>query len=445
MSLAASPVPMLASHQLLVFLLQMALLLAAATVLGTLAARLGLPAVVGELTGGVLLGPSLLGHLAPRLTTWLFPPSAGQTHLLDAVGQLGVILLVGVTGADLDMRMIRPIMRTVGRISVLSLAIPFGLGLAGGFLTPAAVLPYHIDRRIFALLLAVSLSVSAIPVIAKTLNDMRLMHRDLGQLILATATVDDAVAWFGLSVVSAMAVTGAASAKFAVSALYLGGFLMAAIVIGRPLVRMAAARTVRFSEPAAALTAVTFLVILLGGAVSDVLGFEAVFGAFVAGTLLTAADVSRIVLTRLKTFVMAVLAPIFLASAGLRMDVTTLRHPAAIVTALVLLVTAIIGKFAGAYAGGRLSRLGTYESIALGAGLNSRGVVQIVIAMAGLRLGLFSITVYTVLLVVSIGTSIMTAPMLRLSMRHIAEQDHEQRRRIEFSPEDQLQTATVTG
>ena len=443
MSLAASPVPMLASHQLLVFLLQVALLLAAATALGILAARLGLPAVVGELIAGVLLGPSLLGHLAPRLTTWLFPPTAGQTHLLDAVGQLGAILLVGMTGADLDTRMLRPIMGTVGRISALSLVIPFGLGLVCGFLTPAALLPHHTDRRIFALLLAVALSVSAIPVIAKTLSDMRLMHRDLGQLILATATVDDAVAWFGLSVVSAMAVTGLTGAKFAVSALYLAGFLMAAIAIGRPLMRVAATRTVRFKEPAAVLTVMAFLVILLGGAVTDALGFEAVFGAFIAGTLLTAADVSRIVLARLKTVVMAVLAPIFLASAGLRMDVTTLRHPAAIVTTVALLAMAVIGKFVGGYAGGRLSRMGVYESMALGSGLNSRGVVQIVIAMAGLRLGLFSITVYTILLVVAVGTSIMTAPMLRLSMKRIAEQDHEQRRRIEFSPEDQLEAATV--
>jgi Kef-type K+ transport system membrane component KefB len=436
---------MLASHQLLVFLLQVVLLLAAATVLGILAARLGLPAVVGELMAGVLLGPSLLGHLAPRFTTWLFPPSAGQAHLLDAVGQLGAILLVGVIGADLDTRMIRPIMGTVGRISVLSLAIPFGLGLACGFLTPTALIPYHTDRRAFALLLAVALSVSAIPVIAKTLNDMRLMHRDLGQLILATATVDDAVAWFGLSVVSAMAVAGATGAKFAVSALCLGGFLVAALVIGRPLVRLAVARTARFSEPAGVLTAVAFLVILLGGAASDALGFEAVFGAFVAGTLLTAADVSRVVLARLKTIVMAVLAPVFLASAGLRMDVTTLRHPAVIATTLVLLVTAVIGKFAGGYAGGRFSRLGAYESMAVGAGLNSRGVVQIVIAMAGLRLGLFSITVYTILLVVAVGTSIMTVPMLRFAMKHITEQEHEQRRRIEFLPEDQIQTATVAG
>ena len=333
----------------------------------------------------------------------------------------------------------------MGRISALSLVIPFGLGLACGFLIPAALLPHHTDRRMFALLLAVALSVSAIPVIAKTLSDMRLMHRDLGQLILATATVDDAVAWFGLSVVSAMAVTGVTGAKFAVSALYLGGFLVAAIAIGRPLVRMAATRTARFSEPAAALTVVAFLVILLGGAITDALGFEAVFGAFIAGTLLTAADVSRIVLARLRTVVMAVLAPIFLASAGLRMDVTTLRHPAAIVTTIALLAMAVIGKFAGGYAGGRLSRLGVHESMALGSGLNSRGVVQIVIAMAGLRLGLFSITVYTILLVVAVGTSIMTAPMLRFSMKHIAEQDHEQRRRIELSPEDQLEAATVSS
>jgi Kef-type K+ transport system membrane component KefB len=442
MSLPAGPVPMLASHQLLVFLLQVALLLAAAAALGALATRLGLPAVAGELLAGVLIGPSLLGHLAPGLTSWLFPHTAAQAHLLDAVGQLGAILLVGVTGADLDTRTIRPVLAKVGRIGALSLVIPFGLGLACGFLVPSALLPPHIHRYMFSLLLAVALSVSAMPVIAKTLSDMRLIHRDLGQLILTTATVDDAVAWFGLSVVSAMAVTGLTAAKLGVSALYLGGFVAAAIVVGRPAVRLAATRSARYHDPAAALTVLAFLVILLGGAITDALGFEPVFGAFVAGTLLTAADVSRVVLARLRTFVMAVLAPLFLASAGLRMDLTVLWHPVAIMTTLALIVIAVIGKFAGGYAGGRISRLGVYESMAVGSGLNSRGVVQIVIALAGLRLGLFSPAVYTILLVIAVGTSIMAAPMLRFSMQHIAEHEHEQRRRAELSPVDQLEAAT---
>jgi Kef-type K+ transport system membrane component KefB len=139
---------------------------------------------------------------------------------------------------------------------------------------------------------------------------------------------------------------------------------------------------------------------------------------------------------------MAVLAPVFLAGAGLRMDVTVLWHPVAIVTTLALIVIAVVGKFAGGYAGGRLSRLGVYESMAVGSGLNSRGVVQIIIALAGLRLGLFSPAVYTILLVMAVGTSIMAAPMLRFSMKHVAEHEHEQQRRAELSPDDQLEVAT---
>jgi Kef-type K+ transport system membrane component KefB len=434
--MATNPVPMLTSHQLLIFLLQVLLLLATATTLGAVATRMRLPAVVGELIAGVLLGPSLLGHLLPRLSKWVFPVNVSQTHLLDVVGQLGAILLVGIIGADLDVRMFRPRIGTVGRVSTLSLAVPFALGFVTGMLVPSALLPPHVDRRLFALLLAVALSVSAIPVIAKTLSDMRLLHRDIGQLILATATVDDAVAWLGLSVVSALAVTGTTVGKFATSVLYLAGFLAVAIVLGPRLLRLAAARTARFSEPTSALTALAFLVILIGGAITDALRFEAVFGAFVAGTVLAAADVSRVVLARLRTIVMAVFAPLFLAGAGLRMNVTTLGHPVVIITTVAILAIAVTTKFAGAYAGARLSGLGSAESTALGAGLNSRGVVQIVIALTGLQLGLFSLTVYTILLVVAIGTSIMAAPLLRFAVRDIAEQEHEANRRARLSPHD---------
>lgn len=438
-----SPLPTLTSHQMLIFLLEVLLLLATATALGALATRLRLPAVAGELLAGALLGPSLLGHLLPAFNTWLFPPNATQSHLLDVVGQFGAILLVGVIGADLDVRMLRPIVGTVGRISALSLVIPFGLGFAGGFLIPATLVPQHTDRLVFALLLAVALSVSAIPVIAKTLSDMRLMHRDISQVILAAATVDDAVAWFGLSVVSALAASGLSAARFGTTALYLFGFLAVAITLGPRLVRLAAALASRFSEPTSALTAIAFLVIIVGGASTDALRFEAVFGAFVAGTLLSAADVSRVVLERLRTVVMAVFAPLFLATAGLRMDVISLAHPVAIVTTLAVLATAVVSKFGGAFAGGRLSGLGVPESIALGAGLNSRGVVQIVIALTGLQLRLISLPIYTILLVVAIGTSIMTAPLLRIAVRDIPEQEHEERRQVRLSPEEYPALATI--
>ena len=235
----SSPLPTLAPHMLLVFLLQVSLLLLVALALGRLAVRFGLPALVGELLTGVLLGPSLLGTLTPGLMSWVLPADVDQLHLLDAVGQLGVLLLVGVTGAQLDLTMLRRRGATGLRISLSGLLLPLGLGIAAGFMVPAALLANSSERGVFGLFLGVAMCVTAIPVIAKTLADMGLLHRDVGQLTLTAGMVDDAVGWFLLSVVSAAATTGVRAGAVSLSLLHLVAFLAVAWFAGRPLVRWA--------------------------------------------------------------------------------------------------------------------------------------------------------------------------------------------------------------
>src|SRR5712691_1857692 len=181
----AAPVQPLASHQLLVFILQVAVLLGLAFGLGRLAERLRLPAVVGELLAGVVLGPSLLGMLAPGGGHWLMPPVPSQMDLLDAAGQIGVLLLVGLTGTHLDLAMLRRRRVTAARISIAGLVVPLGLGIGLGTLLPASLVPDGVNRGVFALFLGVAMCVTAVPVIAKTLSDLRLLHRDVGQLTLA--------------------------------------------------------------------------------------------------------------------------------------------------------------------------------------------------------------------------------------------------------------------
>jgi Kef-type K+ transport system membrane component KefB len=411
--------PPLGAEPLLHLLLQLGVLLAVALCLGRLARRVGLPAIVGELLTGVLLGPSLLGWAAPGFAAWFLPQRAEQAHLLDAVGQLGVLLLVGLTGAHLDGRLLRRRSTTVLRVSLGGLVVPFGLGLAAGFLVPAALVDGAGDRHTFAVFVGVAMCVSAIPVIAKTLNDMNLMHRDIGQLTLASATIDDAVGWFLLSLVSAMAVGGPLSGDLTVSALCLAGFVLVAATVGRPAVRsvLRLAGRAPDSGPTAATAAV---VILLSAAASHALGLEPVFGAFVAGMLIgapRAVDPAR--LAPLHTVVMSVLAPIFLACAGLRVDLTALADPAVLVAGGCLLAIAVFGKFAGAYTGARLSRLTHWEGIALGAGLNARGVVEIVVASVGLRLGVLTTATYTIVVLIAVFTSVMAPPMLRWSMRRV--------------------------
>ncbi|MBP2336650.1 Kef-type K+ transport system membrane component KefB [Saccharothrix coeruleofusca] len=421
----------MSQHVLLVFLLQLAVLLVVAFALGRLACRLGLPAVVGELLTGVLLGPSLLGHLAPGLSGWLLPRDPAQMHLLDAVAQLAVVLLVGITGVQLDLKVLRRRRATALRISLAGLLIPFAAGVGVGYLLHGHVSPGQPDRVVFALFLGVAMCVSAIPVISKTLSDMGLLHRDVGQLTLTAGMVDDAVGWLLLSVVSALAGAHALGAA-GMSVLYLALFVALAGVAGRPLVR-AALRVAARSPEAGPPVVVACAVILAGAVVTHALGMEAVFGAFIAGILVGSAGpevTSR--LAPLRTVTLAVLAPIFLAAAGLRMDLTSLRDPDVLVAALVVLAVAVLGKFAGAYLGARLSRLGHWEGLALGAGMNARGVVEVVVAMVGLRIGVLNTAGYTIVVLVAIVTSVMAPFVLRAAMRRVEHSAEERLRAAEY-------------
>ncbi|MFF2192270.1 cation:proton antiporter [Streptomyces sp. NPDC058157] len=421
MTTAAAPVPVLTHHALLVLLLQLALLLLLALCLGRLAARFRMPAIVGELCAGVLVGPSVLGHLLPGLAAWVLPERPEQMHLLDAVGQLGVLLLVGITGMELESGLVRRSGATAVRVSVAGLVLPLGLGVATGYLLPGSLLPAGTDPTVFALFLGVALCVSAIPVIAKTLLDMDLLHREVGQLTLASGVIDDVVGWFLLSVVSAMATSGLTAGRLTASLLSPVGVVLLALLVGRPVVRLALRAAGRSPEPGPTV-AVAALAVLLGSAGTQALGLEPVFGAFVAGVLIaTSGRLDRAKLAPLRTTVLAFLAPLYFATAGLRMDLTALAGPQVAAAAGAVLTVAVLGKFAGAYAGAKLSRLSGWEALALGAGMNSRGVIEVIVAMTGLRLGILGPETYTVVVLVAIVTSLMAPPLLRLAMARVEE------------------------
>jgi len=426
-----APIAPIAAHSLLLFLLQVGLLLLLAVVFGRLAARFGMPAVVGELVVGVLLGPSLLAWAAPGLHGWLFPAAAEQYHLLDAVGQIGVILLVGFTGMQMDMGLLRRRRAAAAGVGLGGLIVPLGLGIGAGYVLPKVLIPEGTDITVFALFLGVALCVSAIPVIAKTLMDMKLLHRNVGQLTLAAGAIEDAFGWFMLSIVSAMAVTAVSTGAVLLSLGYLAAVIVFALTIGRPLVRGVLRTAAKSDSPGLTVSAAVVL-ILLASAGTQALGLEAIFGAFVCGILIsTSGKVDPAKLAPLRTVVLSVFAPVFFATAGLRMDLTALIRPQVLLTGLAVLALAIIGKFVGAYAGARLSGLNKWEGLALGAGLNARGVIEIVVAMVGLRLGILSVEIYTIVILVAIVTSLMAPPILRFAMKRVEQTAEEEVRETE--------------
>jgi Kef-type K+ transport system membrane component KefB len=430
----SAPVEPLGGHALFLFFLQVAVLLVTALMLGRLATALAMPRLVGELFTGIVLGPSLLGGLIPNWSDWLFPPHPQQIHLLDAFGQAGVILLVGLTGVNVDLGLVQRKGSTAVRISLPGLLVPLVLGVGAGFLLPASLLPAGIDRSVFASFLGIALCVSAIPVIAKTLLDMRMLHRNVGQLILISGTVDDLLGWLGLSVVTAMATTGPTAGGLVRSAGSLLLFLCAVRLIGRPLVAGVMRAVTRSQEVETTIAAVVVVIVGLSAATSA-LGLEAVFGALVAGMLIkSAVPETRARLHAFRTFVMAVLAPVYFATVGLRVDLTVLSDPMVLGTAGILLALAIAGKFAGACIGSWASGLNRWETLAVAAGMNVRGVVGVIVASVGLRLGVLTTAMYTVVVLIAIVTSVMGPLILRIAVRRI-ELTAEERMRL--APEEE--------
>lgn len=427
MTLAAPYTP-LPAHQLLLFLIQVALLLGLALLLGRLALRWGLPALVGELTAGILLGASVLGHLPGGLSDLLRLQDSDQRHLVDAVGQIGVLLLVGITGSQLDLSFLRRRTGTVLWVSGGGLIVPLTGGIALGLLLPASAMAEAGDRPVFALFLGVAMAVSAIPVIAKTLLDLRLMHREIGQLIVGSAVLDDAVGWLLLSVVSAMATSGFSGPGLALAVGLLVAITGLTLLVGRPLMRPVLRRLDLHDDPCID-SALVVTVVIVFAALAHGLKMEPVFGAFLAGVLLNSTKaLNQRRLAPLRTVVLGVLAPLFFATVGLILNPGLLADPEVALIGVIVLAVAVGGKFIGAYAGGRAARLSHWEALSAGAGLNARGVIEIIIATVGLRLGVLTPAMFTIIVLVALATSLLAPVVLRRTARHIPITDSDRTR-----------------
>jgi len=414
---SATIVASIPAHRLLVFLLQLGLLVLVARLLGAAATRISMPAVVGELLAGIVLGPSLLGAAAPSLSGWLFPRAAVQANLTDAVGQVGLMLLVGLTGIEIDTRFLRGKVAATVPVSLGGLLVPLGLGIGAGVFLPARLVPDGVDRTTFALFIGVALAVSAIPVIAKTLLDLGVIHREIGQLTLAAATVDDMVGWLLLGIVSAEATTGAHAGHIAKTVGWVAVTVVGAVVLGRA-VGGAPLRWARQHGGSNGPLAVVFVTIFAAAAATQAMGLEGILGAFMVGTVLgTGRELRPVELAPLRAVVLGIFAPLFFATAGFRADLRELLHPTTALAAVVVLLLAVVGKLVGAYAGARAGGLDHWTGLALGAGLNARGVVQIVVATVGVQLGVLTTAMYTTIVLIAVVTSIMAGPMLSWAIR----------------------------
>ena len=428
MILAATGAP-LDEHQVLVFLVQLGLLIGVARLLGGVMKQLGQPAVVGELLAGVLLGPSVFARVLPGAYDWVFGEDVVRS-VIFAFSWLGVIMLLVVIGYETDLGIIARFRKAAVSVSAGALLLPLAVASVAGYLAP----DYFVgdgadDKVVFAGFFALALSVSALPVVAKILQDMGFLRRNFGQITLAAGMTMDAVGWLLLAALSGIAQDGFHPALLASSFGGLAVFLVLTITVGRwALDSIFKWILDRGSSLTAALTT-TLVAALAGGIITQALRLEAILGAFIIGILLSTLrhqqpQVEHVI----ETTTTSIFAPIFFAFSGLRVDIGLLTEAEPLLWTLGLTGAAIAAKIVGTMIGGRFAGIVGREALALGSGLSALGAMGIVVAIVGLNLGVVSETGYTVMVVVALVTSMVAPALLKLVVKGWQTPDEEMQR-----------------
>ena len=427
MIFAAGQAPL--SHEAtLLFLSQLALLLGVARLLGDWMRRLDQPSVIGELLAGLLLGPSFLGLVAPAWFAAVFPPDQLLSDLLSAFSLFCVLMLLIVTGLEIDLSLIVQRLRTAAWVSAGGLIVPFALGLGLGALSPAEFMSGPDKRLVFCLFVAVNLSISAIPVIAKTLKDLKAIRRDLGQITLAAAMIDDAAGWILLAVAAGLATKGHVTASdLGIKLLASVGVMGVALTMGRSWVNRFLSGVDRWSPGESPQLAALLFLALAFSILTHGLGLESMLGAFLAGILIGQSPRLRSqVAHTLELFTSSFCAPIFFATAGLKVNLPALLSPRLLAMTGMVLLVATVGKYVGCYLGGKVVGLSHWQCLTLGSGMNPRGAMGVIVARIGLSLGILNQDMYSVMIAMAIITSLAAPPLLRWTFGHVQVTPEEQ-------------------
>lgn len=421
---------MVADHTIAIFVAQLILLLFFGRLIGEAMTRVGQPAIFGQLLAGVLLGPSIFGLLLPELRAIVFPNTPALKSMIDAVSQIGILLLLLLTGMETNLALVTRKRKAVVSTSLSGIAIPFACGVALAYVLPAELIPSPTGRLVTALFLGTALSISSVKIVAMVLMEVGAIRRDLGQLILATAILDDTLAWIIIAVISGIAAHGSVSLADLGSSLALTAiFLLASLTVGRRVV----ARIILWCNDNLTIempVISAILVITLSMALmTELIGVHTALGAFIAGMLIGQSPIlTEHIEDELRGFIIAFFSPVFFAVAGLGMDLRTLFDPTLALFTLAIILVASIGKFLGALVGGRLGGLTGLESLALATGLNARGSTEVIVASIGLSMGALNSQLYTMIVAMAVVTTMIMPPTLRYMMARVPLREEESRR-----------------
>lgn len=391
--------------------LTLVIVIAVARFFGLIFRKMGQPSVMGEVLGGILLGPSVLGFFFPSFTTAVFHPEA--LVFLKHIAEVGITLYLFVMGLEMDLPRLRQSARSAFLISQFSIVLPFVLGLVLAHFLYGVYAPAGVNELEFSLFIGVALSITAFPVLARILADSPLHKTRLGDLALTCAAIDDVTAWCLVAVVTGLMKSsmGHAGVTIALTAIYIALMVFAV----RPWIEKLLPRLEKTAERLPqALLAFAVLGALGSATLTELIGIHAFFGAFLFGAIIPHESlIARDTTARLNDFVAILFLPAFFALTGVKTEIGLISGAQEWMFCAAIIALAIFGKFGGAFTAAIISGNTRKDATILGLLMNTRGLVELIVLNIGLSIGILTPTLFTMLVIMALVTTFMTGPLLR--------------------------------
>ncbi|MFA6484046.1 MAG: cation:proton antiporter [Bacteroidales bacterium] len=397
-------------YPLSILLLQLIIILLLARLFGLITKRLGQQIVIGEIMAGIFLGPSILGWILPGVSAFIFPHDSLIS--LQFLSQIGLAFFMFVIGMELDISKINDRTQDAIIISHASIIVPFFLGTCLSYFIFEELAPGSTRFISFALFMGIAMSITAFPVLARILKERGLTRSPLGALAITCAAADDVTAWCLLAVVIAIAKAGSVtSALFTISLVV--SYILLAIKVFKPWLQKISEKRINGKQIDKTIIALSFLILLLSAYFTEIIGIHALFGAFLAGVIMPNNVRFKELLTdKIEDLSTVLLLPIFFAFTGLRTQIGLLNTGHLWALCGIIILIAVVGKFGGSALSARIVGRSWKESLSIGALMNTRGLMELVVLNIGYDLKILGPEVFAIMVLMALATTLMTGPLL---------------------------------